>query len=160
MGVHLLMPDLAGPALRTTGKPRRGRCKEGFGADSVVSAATFPLLGKHLCIAISPGHAPRRFARPAAPLLGRRSSGDSVLCFGSGSIVRPTRARPSSAHAPGRQSVVFPSVLVERPTPVTSRNASASARCAAGDSPVGLGHALRRPSTGACPRSTLRGQAS
>jgi len=130
MVVHSLKPDPAGSVLRTTGEPRRGRCKKGTGADCAVSDPKSFFHDQGLGIAISAGPAPHRFAPPAAPFSCIQSSGESVHSFGRGSFNGAFHARPRSARAPGRSSVVFLSVSVERRTIVTSRNDSAPAQCA------------------------------
>ena len=127
MVVHSLMPELAGFALRTTGDPRRGRCKKGIGADIAASGATSRFPRERLGIAISAGPAPGRFAPPAAPFSVIRSLRESVPSLGHASFIGTSHARPRSALAPGRYSVVFLSVPVERSTTVTSRYASAPA---------------------------------
>ena len=143
-------PDSSGPAgsaLRTTGEPRRGRCKKNTGADSSVFSRAFGRAMSRLATLMSSNPAPHRFAHRAAPLEAARSSRVQARSFASGSIEVSSPARPSSAHAPGRSSAGFLPVLVEPSAIVTSMNAPAAARVAAGDSPVGLTHAPRRPHT-------------
>jgi hypothetical protein len=147
MVVHSLKPGPAGPVLRTTGEPRRGRCKKRTGADGTLSLQAFACATPRLAIFISSSPAPRRFAPPAAPLSSIRLADASGPSLGCRSLSGTSRARPSSAHAPGRSSVVFLSVLVEPTTIVTSKNASAAARCARRGFPGRPTHALRRPLT-------------
>ena len=130
MVVHSLKPDPAGSVLRTTGEPRRGRCKKGTGADCAVSDPTSFFHGQCLGIAISAGPAPHRFAPPAAPFSCIQSSGDSDHSFGRGAFNCAFHARPRSACAPGRSSAESLSVLVVPSAIVPSRIASATARCA------------------------------
>jgi len=153
-------PDSSGPAgsvLRTTGDPRRGRCKKSTGADSSVFSHAFGRAMSRLATVMSSSPAPHRFAHRAAPLEPVRSSRVQARLFASGSIEVSSPARPSSAHAPGRSSAGFPSVLVEPSTIVASMNAPAAARVAAGDSPVGSTHALRLSSTSVVSRSEAYG---
>ena len=147
MVVHSLKPGPAGSVLRTTGEPRRGRCEKRTGADSIVSAAASVHRGRCSVIAISSGPAPHRFAHRAAPLSATTSSRGQARAFAFGSIQVSSPARPSSAHAPGRSSAGILSVLVAPSAVVPSMNAPTTARVAAGDSPVGLTHASRRPHT-------------
>ena len=143
-------PDSSGPAgsaLRTTGEPRRGRCKKSTGAEGSVFFRAFGRAVSRLATVLSSSPAPHRFAHRAAPLKPARSSRAQARAFASGSIQVSSPARPSSAHAPGRSSARFLSVLVAPPAIVPSTNAPTTARVAAGDSPVGLTHALRRPHT-------------
>ena len=130
MVVHSLKPDPAGSVLRTTGEPRRGRCKKGTGADCAVSDPTSFFYDQCLRIAISAGPAPRRFAQPAAPLPCIQSSGESVHSFGHGSFNGAFHSRPRSARTPGRSNVVLLAVPVDPSTMVHSTSASATARCA------------------------------
>ena len=147
MVVHSLKHGHAGSALRTTGEPRRGRCKKRTGAvDAKPSVARHPAFRGHAS-ATSFGPAPHRFAPRAALLSPSRSSMRRPFSFASGSGTVSSSARPSSAHAPGRSSAVFLSVPVVHSAVVISMNVSATARGAAGDSPVGPTHALRRPLT-------------
>ena len=147
MVVHSLKPGPAGSVLRTTGEPRRGRCKKRTGADRSVCVHAFGHVASRLATVISSSPAPHRFAHRAAPLSAISSSRVLARFFAFGSIHVSSPARPSSAHAPGRSSAGFLSVLVELSTIVPSMSASAAARVAAGDSPVGLTHASRRPHT-------------
>ena len=137
----------AGSALRTTGEPRRGRCKKSTGADGSVFFRAFGHPAPRLATVMSSSPAPRRFAHRAAPLSTARSSSAQARSFASGSLQVSSPARPSSAHAPGRSSAVFFSVLVAPSAIVPSMNAPTPARVAAGDSPVGPTHAPRRPHT-------------
>ena len=153
-------PDSSGPAgsaLRTTGDSRRGRCENRTGAvSSLLDHAAVHTAS--LRVGITPSFpAPRRFAPPAARLSSRRSSVAPARSLASGSGFSPSLARPCSAHAPGRSSVVFLSVLVEPSAIVASMNASTAARVAAGDSPVVPTHALRLSSTSVVSRSEGRG---
>ena len=154
MVVHSLKPGPAGSVLRTPGEPRRGRCKKSTGADSSVWFHAFGHAAPRLAI-IPSSPAPHRFAHRAAPLSTTTSSRVQARSFAFGSIQVSSPARPSSAHAPGRSSAGFPSVLVEPSAIVPSMNAQPPARVAAGDSPVGLTHALRRPLTCHRARSTF-----
>ena len=147
MVVHSLKPGPAGSVLRTTGEPRRGRCKKSTGADNPVGVHAFGHVASRLATVISSSPAPHRFAHRAAPLSATTSSRLLARSFASGSIQVSSPARPSSAHAPGRYSAGFLSVLVETSAIVASMNAPTTARVAAGDSPVGLTHAPRRPHT-------------
>jgi len=147
----------AGPALRTTGEPRRGRCKKNTGADSSVFSRAFGRAMSRLATLMSSSPAPHRFAHPAPPLEAARSSRVQARSFAAGSIEVSSPARPSSAHAPGRSSAGFLPVLVEPSAIVTSMNAPAAARVAAGDSPVGSTHALRLSSTSVGSRSKAYG---
>ena len=147
MVVHSLTPEPAGSVLRTTGEPRRGRCKKSTGADRSVCVHAFGHVAPRLATVISSSPAPHRFAHRAAPLSATTSSRVQARSFAFGSIQVSSPARPSSAHAPGRSSARFLSVLVAPPAIVPSTNAPTTARVAAGDSPVGLTHALRRPHT-------------
>ena len=153
-------PDSSGPAgsaLRTTGEPRRGRCKKSTGADRSVCVHAFGHVAPRLATVISSSPAPHRFAHRAAPLKAARSSRAQARAFASGSIQVSSPARPSSAHAPGRSTAGFLSVLVEPSAIVASMNVSAAARVAAGDSPVGSTHALQLSSTSAVSRSEAYG---
>ena len=147
MVVHSLKPGPAGSVLRTPGEPRRGRCKKSTGAEGSVCVHAFGHAAPRLATVISSSQAPHRFAHRAAPLSATTSSRVQARSFAFGSIQVSAPARPSSAHAPGRSSARFLSVLVEPSAIVASMNAPAAARVAAGDSPVGLTHALRRPHT-------------
>ncbi len=147
MVVHSLKPVPAGPVLRTTGDPRRGRCKKSTGAESPVCVHAFGHVASRLATVISSSPAPHRFAHRAAPLSATTSSKVQARSVAVGLIQVSSPARPSSAHAPGRSSAVFLSVLVAPSTIVPSMNAPTTARVAAGDSPVGLTHAPRRPHT-------------
>ena len=143
-------PDSSGPAgsaLRTTGEPRRGRCEESTGADGSLFSRAFGRAGSRLRTVMSSSPAPHRFAHRAAPLSASTASSVQPPSFGFGSAQVSSPARPSSAHAPGRSSAGFLSVLVAPSAIVPSTNAPTTARVAAGDSPVGLTHALRRPHT-------------
>ena len=143
-------PDSSGPAgsaLRTTGEPRRGRCKMSTGAEGSVFFRTFGHAASSLATVMSSSPAPHRFAHRAAPLSATTSSRVQSRPFAFGSIQVSSPARPSSAHAPGRSSARFLSVLVAPPAIVPSISAPTTARVAAGDSPVGLTHAPRRPHT-------------
>jgi hypothetical protein len=150
-------PGPAGSALRTPGEPRRGRCKKSTGADRSVFFRAFGLGVSRLARVMSSSRAPHRFAHRAAPLSAARSSRVPARSLASGSAQVSSPARPSSAHAPGRSSVRFPSVLVEPSAIVPSMNAPTSARVAAGDSPGGPSHALRLSSTSVVSRSEGRG---
>ena len=153
-------PDSSGPAgsaLRTTGEPRRGRCKKSIGADASASFRAFVHAASRLATLMSSRPAPHRFAHRAAPLLAARSSRVQAPSFASGSIQVSSPARPSSAHAPGRSSAGFLSLLVEPSAIVASMNAPTTARVAAGDSPVGSTHALRLSSTSVVSRSKAYG---
>ena len=105
----------------------------------------------------------RRARRPIASLTEPRLSrwpahrALQARAFASGSAQVSAPARPSSAHAPGRSSVGFPSVLVEPSAIAASMNAPTTARVAAGDSPVGPTHALRLSSTSVVSRSEGHG---
>lgn len=145
MVVHSLTPWHAGSLLRTTGDPRRGRCEKSTGADSVLSVAMLQPFPRRLASATSSGPAPHRFAPRAALLSSVRSSREASLSSALGSLTVSSSARPGSAHAPGPLNAAFLSVLVVPSTLVVSMNVSASARFAAGDSPVGSTHAPRRP---------------
>jgi len=147
MVVHSLKPGPAGPVLRTPGEPRRGRCTESTGADNSVSVHAFGHVASRLATVISSSPAPHRFAHRAAPLSTARPSRVPARVFALGSIQVSSPARPSSAHAPGRSSAGFLSVLVAPSAIVPSMNAPTTARVAAGDSPVGPTHAPRRPHT-------------
>ena len=157
MVVHSLKPGPAGSVLRTPGEPRRGRCKKNTGADSSVFSRAFGRAMSRLATVMSSSPAPHRFAHRAAPLEAARSSRVQARSFASGSIEVSSPARPSSAHAPGRSSARFLSVLVELSAIVASMNAPAAARVAAGDSPVGSTHALQLSSTSAVSRSEAYG---
>jgi len=153
-------PDSSGPAgsaLRTTGEPRRGRCKKSTGAEGSVFFRAFGRAVSRLATVLSSSPAPHRFAHRAAPLKAARSSRAQARAFASGSIQVSSPARPSSAHAPGRSTARFLSVLVEPSAIVASMNAPAAARVAAGDSPVGSTHALQLSSTSAVSRSEAYG---
>ena len=153
-------PDSSGPAgsaLRTTGEPRRGRCKKSTGADGSVFFRAFGRPAPRLATVMSSSPAPHRFAHRAAPLEAARSSRVQARSFAAGSIEVSSPARPSSAHAPGRSSAGFLPVLVEPSAIVPSMNAPSAARVAAGDSPVGSTHALRLSSTSVVSRSEARG---
>ncbi len=155
-----LQPDSsghAGSALRTTGESRRGRCKKSTGADRSVCVRAFGHVASRLATVISSSPAPHRFAHRAAPLSATTSSRVQARSFAFGSIQVSSPARPSSAHAPGRSSAGFLSVLVAPSAIVPSMNAPTAARVAAGDSPVGSTHALRQSSTSAGSRSKGRG---
>ena len=147
MVVHSLKPGPAGSVLRTTGEPRRGRCKKSTGAERFVCVHAFGDVASRLATVISSSPAPHRFAHRAAPLEAARSSRVQARSFASGSVQVSSPARPSSAHAPGRSSARFLSVLVEPSAIVPSKDASTAARVAAGDSPVGPTHAPRLPHT-------------
>ena len=105
----------------------------------------------------------RRARRPIASLTEPRLSrwpahrAVQARAFASGSAQVSSPARPSSAHAPGRSTARFLSVLVEPSAIVASMNAPAAARVAAGDSPVGSAHALQLSSTSAVSRSKAYG---
>ena len=143
----------AGSALRTTGDPRRGRCKKSTGAERSVFCRACGRTVSRFATVMSSSPAPHRFAHRAAPLEAARSSRVQARSFASGSVQVSSPARPSSAHAPGRSSARFPSVPVEASAIVPSTNAPTAARVAAGDSPVGPTHALRLSSTSAVSRS-------
>jgi len=147
MVVHSLMPVPAGSVLRTTGEPRRGRCKMNIGAVSSSSLLAFGHPASRLVVVMPSSPAPHRFAHRAAPLSASTASSVQPPSFGFGSAQVSSPARPSSAHAPGRSRTRFLSVLVDPSAIVPSMNASTSARVAAGDSPVGPTHAPRRPHT-------------
>ena len=147
MCMQLDSPGPAGSALRTTGDSRRGRCEMRTGAERAVSFQAFGRSPARLASLISSRLAPHRFAHRAAPLSATTSSRVHARPSAFGSIKAPSPARPSSAHAPGRSSARFLSVLVELSASVPSMNAPTTARVAAGDSPVGLTHAPRRPHT-------------
>jgi hypothetical protein len=147
----------AGSALQTTGEPRRGRCKKGTGADGSVFFHAFGRPAPRLATVMSSSPAPHRFAHRAAPLEAARSSRGQARSFASRSIQVSSPARPSSAHAPGRSSARFLSVLLEPSAIVPTTNASTAARVAAGDSPVGSTHAPRLSSTSVVSRSKERG---
>ena len=153
-------PDSSGPAgsaLRTTGEPRRGRCKKSTGAEGSVFFRALGHAASRLATVMSSSPAPHRFAHRAAPLEAASSSRVPAASFASGSVQVSSSARPSSAHAPGRSSVRFLSVLVEPSAIVPSTNAPTAARAAAGDSPVGPTHAPRLSSTSVVSRSEGRG---
>ncbi len=153
-------PDWSGPAgsaLRTTGEPRRGRCKKSTGAEGSVFFHAFGRAACRLATVISSRPAPRRFAHRAAPLEAATSSRWLAPSLASGSIKGSSPARPSSAHAPGRSSAAFLSVLVDPSAIGPSINAPTTARVAAGDSPVGSTHARRLSSTSVVSRSKGRG---
>ena len=155
-----LQPDSSGPAgsaLRTTGEPRRGRCKKSTGADGSVFFRAFGHPAPRLATVMSSSPAPRRFAHRAAPLSTARSSSAQARSFASGSLQVSSPARPSSAHAPGRSTARFLSVLFEPSAIVPSMNAPSAARVAAGDSPVGSTHALRLSLACVVSRSKGRG---
>ena len=155
-----LQPDSSGPAgsaLRTTGEPQRGRCKKNIGAEGSVFFRALGHAASRLATVMSSNPAPHRFAHRAAPLEAAWSSRAQARSFASGSIQVSSSARPSSAHAPGRSSAGFLSVLVGPSAIVASMNAPAAARVAAGDSPVGSTHALRPASTSAVSRSEASG---
>ena len=147
MGVHSLMPDLAGSALRTTGEPRRGRCEKRFGADSIVSAATFRPPTTRRRIATSADHAPRRFAPPAAPLL---AGALRAIPF-SPSALAPSSALPARGPAAPTPRAIrapcFSLFLLNAQWPSPRGTPRLRPGAPAGDSPVGLTHALRRPLT-------------
>ena len=147
MVVHSLKPGPAGEVLRTTGEPRRGRCKKSTGAERSVCVHAFGHVASRHATVISSSPAPHRFAHRAAPLSATTSSKVQARFVALGLIHVSSPARPSSAHAPGRSSAGFLSVLVETSAIVASMNAPTTARVAAGDSPVGLTHAPRRPHT-------------
>jgi len=147
----------AGSALRTTGEPRRGRCKKSTGAEGSVFFRALGHAASRLTTVMSSSPAPHRFAHRAAPLKAARSLKGQAHPFASGSVPVSSQARPSSAHAPGRSGARFLSVLVEPSAIVPSTNAPASARAAAGDSPVGPTHAPRLSSTSVVSRSEGRG---
>jgi len=153
-------PDSSGPAgsaLRTTGEPRRRRCKKSTGAECSVFFRAFGYPVLRLATVMSSSPAPHRFAHRAAPLQAARSSKGQAHSFASGSVQVSSQARPSSAHAPGRSSARFLSVLVEPSAIVPWMNAPTAARVAAGDSPVGSTHAPRLSSISAVSRSQGRG---
>ena len=147
MVVHSLKPGPAGSVLRTPGDPRRGRCKKSTGAERSVCVHAFGHVASRLATVMSSSPAPHRFAHQAAPLSATTSSKVQARSFAFGSIQVSSPARPSSAHAPGLSSAAFLSVLVAPSAIVPSMNAPTTARVAAGDSPVGLTHAPRRPLT-------------
>jgi hypothetical protein len=156
MHFQLDSPGPAGSALRTTGESRRGRCEKRTGAEgSVFHHAVVHTAPRHVGITSS-CPAPRRFAPPAARL-SSRSSVAPARSFASGSRFSPPLARPCSAHAPGRSSAVFLSLLVDPSAIVPSTGASTAARVARRDSPVGSTHAQRLPSTSVVSRSTVSG---
>ena len=153
-------PDSSGPAgsaLRTTGEPRRGRCKKSTGAEGSVFFRASGHAASRLATVMSSSPAPHRFAHRAAPLEVARSSRVLARSFAAGSIEVSSPARPSSAHAPGRSSDGFLSVLVAPSAIVASMNAPTTARVAAGDSPVRPTHALRLSSTSVVSRSKAYG---
>ena len=154
MVVHSLKYGAAGSVLRTTGEPRRGRCKKSTGADNSVSVHALGPVAPHLATVFSSSPAPHRFAHPAAPLSATTSSRVQARSVASGLIQVSSPARPSSAHAPGRSSAGFLSVPVEPSAIVPSMPPPTPARVAAGDSPVGPTHAPRRPLTCHRVRST------
>ena len=157
MHLQLDSPGPAGSALRTTDDPRRGRCEKTTGAVSSVfhqAAVRTALLRVGIT---TPLPAPRRFAPPATRLSSRWSSVAPARSFASGSRFRPSLARPSSAHAPGRSSAVLLTVLLEPPTTVLSKAASPAARVARRESPVGPLHAQRLSSTSVVSRSPVPG---
>lgn len=157
MHLQLDSPGPAGSALRTTGDSRRGRCEKGTGAvRSLFHLAARQSPFRLVCIRSS-RPAPRRFATPAARASCPRSSPAPARSCASGSFFFPLLARPSSAHAPGRSKPVFLTVLVESSTFVLSSNASAAARVARRESPVGPLHALRLSSTSVVSRSPVSG---
>ena len=149
-------PDSPGPAgfaLRTTGDSRRGRCEKRTGAVSFMfHHAVVHTASLHVGITSS-CPAPRRFAPPAAPLSSRRSSIAPARSFAPGSRFSPSLARPCSAHAPGRSSAVFLSVLVDPSAIVPSTGASTTARVARRESPVGSTHAQRLSSSASVSRA-------
>ena len=147
----------AGSALRTTGEPRRGRCKTSTGAECSVFFRALGQAASRLAAVMSSSPAPHRFAHQAAPLSAGRPSKVQAPTFASGSAQVSAPARPSSAHAPGRSSAGFLSVLVEPSAFVASMNAFTAARVAAGDSPVGPIHALQQSSPSVVSRSKGRG---
>ena len=147
----------AGSALRTTGEPRRGRCKKSTGAEGSVFFRVFGYPLSRLATVMSSSPAPHRFAHRAAPLSATTSARVQACSFAFGSIQVSSPARPSSAHAPGRSSAGFLSVLVETSAIVASMNAPTTARVAAGDSPVGPTHAPRLSSTSVVSRSEEHG---
>ena len=157
MHFQLDSPGPAGSALRTTEDSRRGRCKKSTGAEGSVFFRVFGYPLSRLATVMSSSPAPHRFAHQAAPLEAARSSKRQARSFASGSVQVSSSARPSSAHAPGRSSARFLSVLVEPSAIVPSTNAPTAARAAAGDSPVGPTHAPRLSSTSAVSRSEARG---
>ena len=153
-------PDSSGPAgsaLRTTGEPRQGRCEKSTGADLSLFSRAFGRAVSRLATVMSSSPAPHRFAHRAAPHEAACSSRVPAAAFASGFVQVSSPARPSSAHAPGRSSARFLSVLVEPSAIVPSTNAPASARAAAGDSPVGPTHAPRLSSTSVVSRPEGRG---
>ena len=153
-------PDWSGPAgsaLRTTGEPRRGRCKKSTGAEGSMFLRALGRAASHLATVMSSSPAPHRFAHRAAPLEAARSSRVQALSFASGAVQVSSSARPSSAHAPGLSSTVSLSVLLEPSAIVPSKEAPIAARVAAGDSPVGSTHAQRLSSTSVVSRSKGRG---
>jgi len=157
MHFQLDSPGPAGSALRTTGDSRRGRCEKRTGAvSSMFHHAVVHTASLHVDITSS-CPAPRRFAPPAARLSSRRSSIAPARSFASGSRFSPSLARPCSAHAPGRSSAVFLSVLVDPSAIIPSKGASTTARVARRESPVGSTHAQRLPSTSVVSRSTVSG---
>ena len=153
-------PDSPGPAgfaLPTPGDSRRGRCEKRTGAvNAMFHHAAVHTAALHVGITSS-SPAPRRFAPPAARLSSRRSSVAPARSLASGSGFSPSLARPCSAHAPGRSSVVFLSVLVEPSAIVLSSSALAVARVARRESPVGSTHAQRLSSTSVVSRSAVPG---
>ena len=154
MVVHSLKPGPAASVLRTTGEPRRGRCKKSTGADRSVCVHAFRRVDSRLATVISSSPAPHRFAHRAAPLCAITASRVQARSFPFVSIQVSAPARPSSARAPGRSSAGFLSVLVAPSAIVPLMKAPTTARVAAGDSPVGLTHAPRRPHTCHRVRST------
>ena len=147
MVVHSLTPGPAGSVLRTTGEPRRGRCEKSTGAERSVCIHTFGHVASRLATVLSSSPAPHRFAHRTAPLSATTSSKAQARFVALGLIQVSSPARLGSAHAPGRSSAGFLSVLVAPSAIVPSMNAPTTARVAAGDSPVGLTHAPRRPHT-------------
>ena len=105
----------AGSALRTTGEPRRGRCKKSTGAEGSVFFRALGHAASRLTTVMSSSPAPHRFAHRAAPLKAARSSNAQARSFASGSVPVSSPARPSSAHAPGRSSAGFPLFLLSLP---------------------------------------------
>ena len=147
MVVHSLKLGSAGSVLRTPGEPRRGHCKKSTGAERSVCVHAFVHVVSRLATVHSSSPAPHRFAHRAAPLSATTSSRVQARSFAFGSIHVSSPARPSSAHAPGRSSAGSLSVLLAPSAIVPSMNGPTAARVAAGDSPVGLTHAPRRPHT-------------
>ena len=157
MCMQLDSPGPAGSALRTTGDSRRGRCEMRTGAERAVSFQAFGRSPARLASLISSRLAPHRFAHRAAPLSATTSSRVHARPSAFGSIKAPSPARPSSAHAPGRSSARFLSVLVELSASVPSMHAPTAARVARRDSPVGSTHAQRLSSTSVVSRSAVPG---